>query len=178
MKTHATRIQKPGRDQAGFTLIEILIVVILLGILATIIIPQVSVSSDDAKLNALKTNLGQMRGAIELYYYQHTNNYPGAAVPTTKPADVTDTATAFTAQLMRYTDVSGNISNSGTSTYAYGPYVAGVFPTNPYNSLNTMTIDTTNTDITVKSSTGAGTGWKFYAKTGVLMAADGSHDAL
>jgi prepilin-type N-terminal cleavage/methylation domain-containing protein len=178
MKTHATRIQKPGRDQAGFTLIEILIVVILLGILATIIIPQISVSSDDAKLNSLKTSLNGMRGAVELYYYQHNNTYPGVAVPSTQPGDVSTTAQAFTAQLSRYTDPSGNISNSGSSTYAYGPYVTGVFPTNPYNNKNDVTIDSTETNITVKSSGGAGTGWKFYAKTGVLMAADGSHDTL
>jgi general secretion pathway protein G len=177
MTTNVTRIQKLGRDQSGFTLIEILIVVILLGILATIIIPQISVSSDDAKLNALKTNLSGMRGAIELYYYQHNNTYPGVVVPATKPADVTDTATAFAAQLTRYTDPSGNISNSGSSSYAYGPYV-NQFPTNPYNSKSDVTIDNTTTDITTKSSSGANTGWKFYAKTGVLMSADGSHDTL
>ena len=35
--------------QAGFTLIEMLIVVLLLGILAMLIIPQISVSTDDAR---------------------------------------------------------------------------------------------------------------------------------
>ena len=109
--------EKRQRDREGFTLIEILVVVILLGILATIIIPQVSVSSDDAKLNALKTNLNQMRSAIELYYYQNGNGYPGLAVPTTKPADVSTVADAFIAQLTRFTDAGGNISNSGGSTF-------------------------------------------------------------
>jgi len=65
------------RGQAGFTLIEMLIVIILLGILAAIIIPQVSVTTDDAKLSALKSDLTSMRNAIELYYVQHNNVYPG-----------------------------------------------------------------------------------------------------
>ena len=42
--------------QAGFTLIEMLIVVLLLGILAMLIIPQISVSTDDARLNTLHSN--------------------------------------------------------------------------------------------------------------------------
>ena len=167
------------KDQSGFTLIEILIVVILLGILATVIIPQVSVSSNDAKLNTLKTNLSNLRSVVELYYYQHGNTYPGFAVPTTKPADVTDVATAFTAQLARYTDASGNISNTGgTSDFPYGPYVkAPDLPENSFNNLNDVTIDNTETDITKKESLGVGTAWKFYAKTGIFMAADGAHDA-
>jgi general secretion pathway protein G len=57
-------LNKNNQNQDGFTLIEILIVVILLGILATVIIPQVNVSIDDAKLNTLKTNLKRMRSAI------------------------------------------------------------------------------------------------------------------
>ena len=164
------------KDQSGFTLIEILIVVILLGILATVIIPQVSVSSDDAKRNTLKTNLANLRSVIELYYYQHGNAYPALAVPGTKPGDVSTIADAFAAQLTRYTDGSGNISNSGSSTYAYGPYVKSDMPTNPFNNLNDVTIDNSEDDITEKDSSGAGTAWKFYAKTGVFMAADGGHD--
>ena len=53
----------------GFTFIEILIVVILLGIIATVVLPQLSASSEDAKLNTLKTNLNIIRSAIELYYH-------------------------------------------------------------------------------------------------------------
>ena len=166
------------KNQSGFTLIEILIVVILLGILATIIIPQISVSTDDAKLNTLTTNLSQLRNSIEVYYYQHKNAYPGAAVPTKQPGDVTTTALAFIAQLTRYTDEDGNISNSKDATYKYGPYVkGGALPENPFNSKSDMTIDAAETDITVKASGVVNTGYKFYALTGVFMAADGAHES-
>ena len=179
MKTKIENRAKILRNQSGFTLIEMLIVVILLGILATIIIPQVSVSTSDAQLNTLHTNLTHLRSAIELYYYQHSNTYPGASVPATKPADVATTAEAFIAQLTRYTDSNGNISNTRGGNYTLGPYVkGGALPDNPYNSLNDVTIDATETDITVKASGGAGTGYKFYALTGVFMAADGANDSL
>jgi len=173
MKT-LNRARKGGR--AAFTLIEMLIVIVILGILAMVIIPQISTSTDDAKLSTLQTNLSSMRNAVELYYAQHNSAYPGAAVPTTKPAGIVTTADAFTAQFTRYTDVAGNISNTKDATYKYGPYVKGAtLPTNPFNDLNDVTMDTTTADITVKVSDGA-TGWKFYGLTGVLMANDGAHD--
>ena len=166
------------KNQSGFTLIEILIVVILLGILATIIIPQISVSTDDAKLNTLTTNLSQLRNSIEVYYYQHKNAYPGAAVPGTVPAgECGTTALAFICQLTRYTDESGNIANAKTATYKYGPYIkGGALPENPFNNKTDVTIDAAETDITKKASGNPGTGYKFYALTGVFMAADGAHE--
>jgi prepilin-type N-terminal cleavage/methylation domain-containing protein len=89
------------KQQAGFTLIEMLVVVLLLGILAMLIIPQISVSTDDARLNTLHANLGSMRNAIELYYHQHNEIYPGqndnAGVPTAVPATA---ATAFLNNLL------------------------------------------------------------------------------
>ncbi len=167
--------------QPGFTLIEMLIVVIVLGILAAIIIPQIAVSTDDAKLNTLQTNLNGVRNAVELYYFEHNSTYPGA-VPTTKPADVTDTKTAFIAQLARYTDASGNIANAKDATYKYGPYIKnGKLPTNPYNDKSDVVIDSTETDITERDSTATDNGWKFYYLTGVYIAADGTggtHDTL
>ncbi len=177
MKVISNKRKPKLKDQSGFTLIEILIVVILLGILATIIIPQVSVSTDDAKLNTLITNLSHMRNSIEIYYYQHSNAYPGAAIPGTEPGDCGTTALAFICQLTRYTDASGNIANAKTATYKFGPYIkGGALPVNPFNSKSDITIDAAETSIMVKASGGVNTGYKFYAITGVFMAADGAHE--
>ncbi len=176
---------KKGRlcKQNGFTLIEMLIVVIVLGILAAIIVPQIAVSTDDAKLNTLQTNLNGCRKAIELYYYEHGSSaYPGDAVPTTKPGDVTDIDETFVAQLTRYTDAAGNIANAKTATYKYGPYVKnGKMPSNPYNDKFDAIVDNTTTDITTRDSSATDNGWLFYSKTGVFLAADGVagvHDSL
>ena len=174
--------EKGLTKQHGFTLIEMLIVVIVLGILAAIIIPQITVSTGDAKLNTLKTNLNGIRKAIEHYYFDHNSNYPGDAVPSTKPADVTNKRQTFIAQLVRYTDVNGNISNTKTAVFKFGPYIkGGKLPSNPYNGKNKARIDNTEVDITVRDSSATDNGYKFYTKTGVFIAADGTagvHDDL
>jgi len=171
--------QKKLRDQAGFTLIEMLIVVIILGILAMLIIPQVSVSTDDARLNTLSSNLGSMRNAIELYYHQHNETYPGRNDNSgTATVDAAVAATAFLEQLTQYTDDHGDVAVARDATHIYGPYLkSNTLPMNPYNNDNTVVCDTTTNDITDRTSGGTN-GWRFYTLTGVLMANDGAHDTL
>ena len=171
--------QKKLRDQAGFTLIEMLIVVIILGILAMLIIPQVSVSTDDARLNTLSSNLGSMRNAIELYYHQHNETYPGRNDNAgTATVDAAVAATAMLEQLTQYTDINGHVADVRDVTHIYGPYLkSNTLPMNPYNNDNTVVCDTTTNDITDRTSGGTN-GWRFYTLTGVLMANDGAHDTL
>jgi general secretion pathway protein G len=54
-------------SRKGFTLIEILIVVIILGILAAIVIPQFTTASDDARRSSAATLAQTLRSQIELY---------------------------------------------------------------------------------------------------------------
>jgi len=169
------------KKQAGFTLIEMLIVVLLLGILAMLIIPQISVSTDDAMLNTLQSNLGSMRNAVELYYHQHAGIYPGANDNTGAATAVPATAaTAFVEQLTQYTDINGDVAAIKDATHIYGPYMKSLtLPTNPYNNNSGILCDATEDDITVRAS-GASVveGWKFYTQTGALLANDGAHDTL
>lgn len=51
----------------GFTLVEILIVVVILGILAAIVIPQFTDASTEAKVSSLVSNLHAVRSQIQLY---------------------------------------------------------------------------------------------------------------
>ena len=163
MQTQTSRVSMGRR---AFTLIEMLIVIVILGVLAMVIIPQISTSTDDAKLSTLRTNLTSMRNAVELYYAQHSSMYPAT----------NGTYQTFLQQLTRYTDAGGTVSATKDTTYKFGPYLkGGNLAMNPFNNKNDAVIDASTADITVKASDGT-TGWKFYAKTGVLIANDGAHD--
>jgi len=165
-------------NRSGFTLVELLIVVIILGVLAAIAIPQFTSSTEDAKLSSLDTSLAELRGAIELYYHQHNAVYPGAKKDTdgSDVATAAEAATAFVKQLTVYSASTGKTAVTKDATYMYGPYLKVGLPKNPYNGDATVTCDIVTTDITVGASGGTA-GWKFYIKTGRLLANDGTHDA-
>ena len=63
------------RSRRGFTLIEILIVVVILGILAAIVIPQFSSASNEAAISSVRSQLQTLRSQVELYRVQN-GQYP------------------------------------------------------------------------------------------------------
>lgn len=160
------------KNQSGFTLIEMLMGIIMLGILAMIIIPQISVSTEDAKLSILQANLSEVRNAIETYYAQHDSTYPGekkndgSANPNNS-----DSKTAFLEQLTQYTTLAGVVQNFKDGTYKYGSYIkrAGL-PKNPFTNTNDVTCDVSVTNIMTRTADGGNKAWKFYPKTGVFIA--------
>lgn len=76
--------------QAGFTLIEIMVVVVILGILAAIVAPNVISRIDDASINRVKQDIRGIESALKLYYMDNSR-YPttdqGLEALTTRPND-------------------------------------------------------------------------------------------
>jgi general secretion pathway protein G len=72
----------------GFTLIEIMVVIVILGVLAALVVPNVLSRTDDARIAAAKSDLGAIRQALKLYRLDN-QRYPtteqGLAALVTKP---------------------------------------------------------------------------------------------
>ena len=66
------------RKHTGFTLIELVVVVMILGILAAVAAPKLLTTSGVAADNGLKETLGVIRDAIERYAADHAGQLPGA----------------------------------------------------------------------------------------------------
>jgi len=160
------RIKHLSTRQTGFTLVELLIVVIILGILAAIVLPQFTSTTDDARLSALDSNLSSLRSAVELYYQQH-GAYPSATGDGTNAAN---SVGAFTSQLTQYTNATGGVANAKDATHIYGPYLKkATLPPEPVSGSSALVINTTGT-LGMTADGAATGGWKFDNKTGQLIA--------
>ena len=69
---------KASRARRGFTLIELVVVVLVMGILAAVAAPKMFDTASNAKINSTRQSLVVVRDAIELYKAQN-GSYPGAA---------------------------------------------------------------------------------------------------
>ena len=88
----APRSARFSRAASGFTLIEIMVVVVILGILATLVLPKIMGRPDEARAIAAKQDIGSVMQALSLYRLDNSR-YPTTeqglkalvAKPTTEP---------------------------------------------------------------------------------------------
>ena len=136
-------------NKGGFTLIEILVVVVLLGILAVVVVPYISGAGVETRTTALATDLRRVRSQIELYKFHHNDQPPAATGE--NPAD-------FLRRMTTQTDANGD---PGVD---FAPYLQSL-PVNPFNDLATVRID--------GAAAGASAdGWRFDTITGAFQADD------
>lgn len=148
--------------QAAFTLVELLLVVVILGILAAVAIPQFSDSSTEARASSLQSNLAVMRQAIEYYRTNHNGKYPGYPSGGGAP-----TATDATKQLTLASKADGSTADPGTAGFGFGPYLRESVPENPINGLATILIVADADTFKAADDT---TGWIYQPLTGRLRA--------
>src|SRR5437763_7284274 len=138
-------VPKSIRKVSAFTLIEILIVVVILGILAAIVIPRFANASKDAKRAALSSQLNSVRAQIQLYIIEHGDQ---------KPPNL---------PLNNWSDLINQTVFQGTNR---GPYLPSI-PVNPLNGY--INVAVVNADPTWGDAVaGAKIGFVYNTSNGVM----------
>jgi general secretion pathway protein G len=154
----------------AFTLVEVLIVVVILGILATVVIPQFSNASKEARENTLKDELRYLRIQIAVFKAQHRDVSPGYPNGDTTAAP---SESSFLDQMTTYTSEDCKTSATGSTTYKFGPYLSKM-PTNPINGLAAVKFVADADDLPAPDD--ATYGWIYKPKTQQIVANSTGND--
>ena len=79
------RRRRSQRNQGGFTLVELLVVIAILGILAAIVLFNISGVNANAACNGMKTDGATIQGAADLYWNTYGVYPVGQTTPATLP---------------------------------------------------------------------------------------------
>lgn len=137
-----------AQRRKAFSLVELVIVIVILGIIGAIAVPRMSAGASGAGESAFVTDLAALRNAIELYAAEHAGTYP--------------TEAAIVNQLTQYTNAAGAASATPSATHIYGPYLHAIPTLKVSSNRGKNGID--------GDGSGATTGWVYDETTGSIVA--------
>lgn len=151
----------------GFSLVELVIVVVLIGIIAAIAVPRISGGAAASYESALKADLNTLRNVIDRYAAEHNGTFPGAAADGI--GGTVNSAAAFVNQLTGFSNVQGQVSLTQGPAYRFGYYLLRIPPVPVGDNRNSMAvaIDASNSPPVV--TTGP-EGWVYNPLTGEIIA--------
>lgn len=130
----------------GFTLVEILIVVVILGILAAIVVPQFTNAANEARGGNTATQQSTIENQIELWAARHNGQYPDLAG-----------------------DGWGDADTEGTML---GDKYLKTVPVNPFTGTSDVVESEDPTADALGAAEEGGTAWFYNSTTGEIKAAN------
>jgi general secretion pathway protein G len=165
-----TGLLKDNLRRAGFTLVEVLIVVVILGILAAIVVPAFTSATTSAREATMLEDVRFMRTQIVLYQAEHNNTppgYPGGNV------NAAPTEADFLDQVTGYSDATGGTSPVRAFAFPFGPYLKRV-PQSPVNGLDTVMVLANG--VALPAEADDSTGWIYQPSTRTLRSNAAGND--